>query len=353
MNHLDYNQLTLNGTVLRGQKIIEYCKNSSMVCEQAIGEWMQEWLDESPYVEVQTSGSTGQPKVIQVQKEQMLASAKATAEFFGFAENQTALLSLPVNHIAGKMMVVRALYSRLNLLCQKPNATPIQNLKGDEQIDFAPFTPMQMIGIKDTLGVRTILLGGSPINPEQEAVMQKLKSSIYHGYGMTETLSHVAVRRVNGSEASESYQAVGGVRFSQDEYECLVIHVPFLEEDVVTTDVVNLHNEREFVWLGRRDYVINSGGVKLHPELIEKKLAPYIPYRFFIAGVADSRLGEKVVLFIEKPSDGKLEELDMDSVFRDYLDQYERPREVIYCDNFVESNLGKLLRQQTIAQNFK
>ncbi len=350
MNHSSINMLTINGTRLRGEAIVSYCTESRRDDLQQLGLFVKEWLKETPFIELKTSGSTGQPKDILVAKSQMLASAAMTAAYFGFEKGHTALLCLPVQYVAGKMMVVRAMLSGLNLLCIPPSGNPLASLDTDAVIDFAPLLPMQLDGVDSAPQVRRILLGGAPVGPLLENKIQFFSSEIYHGYGMTETLSHVALRRVNGQHRSEVYEALNGIDFETDDRDCLVINAPFLSDPVFTNDVVALHSATSFTWRGRADFVVNSGGVKLYPEEIERKITEFIPFRFFIAGMPDERFGEKLCLFMEG------EQMDVEAIeyfreiLRNHLDKYEVPREIIFVPQFYLTSSGKINRRAIIQR---
>ncbi|MBW7893411.1 MAG: AMP-binding protein, partial [Chitinophagaceae bacterium] len=266
--------------------------------------------------------------------------------FFEFKNNQKALLCLPLSFIAGKMMVVRALFSRLNLICVEPGLNPLSSIPPDICIDFAALTPMQFKDTTHTGRVRKILLGGGPISPEMEQQYQSLPAEIYHGFGMTETLSHVAIRRINGVNASPWFQALPGIHFNTDSRGCLIIDAPFLDVPVITNDIVDVVNNQSFQWKGRLDNVINSGGIKLFPEEIEKKLYPLIPERFFVTGLPDDTYGEKVCLIIEgEPySPGKLSLLQ--SSLPRYLSKYEKPRAVYFLNKLQITESGKIQRKE-------
>ncbi|KXK39792.1 MAG: AMP-binding protein [Saprospiraceae bacterium] len=349
MKHLQYTELSLNGHRLEGDAIVEMARTSEEKNIRAIGTFMQEWLNESDQILIQTSGSTGAPKVIEVQKSQMLQSAAATAKFFKFHPGQMALLALPMQYIAGKMMVVRALYSKLNLICIEPDSHPLEKLSQHVRVDFAPLTPMQLSNTSNTKSVHTILLGGGPISSEQEESFQRLSAEIYHGYGMTETLSHVALRKVNGKDRSVAYAGLPGVIFDLDGRGCLTIDVPFLSEKVVTNDLATLIDDHHFIWKGRLDNIVNSGGVKLYPEQIEARLYPYIAQQFFVAGLADEVLGERLCLFIEG---SEWEGLKMNELLHNIeycLKSLERPKAIYFIDRFLMTASGKIKRKETLG----
>lgn len=353
MNYLDYNTIIINGQRLRGLEIINYCNNSKQSNLIRLGEFLMEWMKEDVNIRLHTSGSTGTPKTILAEKNQLLQSAAMTSAFFEFKPEQTALLCLPMEYIAGKMMVVRALYSGLNLLCIEPNSAPLSALPKDIVIDFAPLTPMQLSEVTNIQSVRKILLGGSAIHSAMEERLQSFETAIYHGYGMTETFSHVALRCINGRKRTEEYTALPGIKFEIDERGCLIIQAPFLKEKVHTNDVVNLISDRAFKWRGRADYVVNSGGIKLFPEEIEKKISPLIQERYFLAGLSDNRLGERLTLIIEGERYQESELKALSENLTKVLERFEKPREILFIQNFKTTASGKINRQETINTVFK
>lgn len=348
MNFEKYQTLTINGHALTGLEITEYCKKSDQPNIRLLGAFMAEWLSDKPFIEVKTSGSTGTPKIISVEKNQMLQSASMTASYFGFESGQTALLCLPLNYIAGKMMVVRALFSGLNLFCIEPDNDPLSKLPASQIIDFAPLIPMQLKNATGTENIRKILLGGSAIEPSLEDKIQELKAEVYHGYGMTETLSHVAVRRLNGEFKSDVFKALPGIYFDLDDRDCLIINIPYFKDLVYTNDVVDLIDDQQFVWKGRADNVINSGGVKLFPEEVEKKLAAILISPFFVAGLPDERFGEKLCLFVEGTAADDESLRQMKTMIEQALDKYEKPRDIFFIPQFIYTESGKIRREETM-----
>lgn len=348
MKPTEYTLLNLNGTLLEGREILYYCNAQGEEHYARLGQFMSQWLDEKEDIEVRTSGSTGTPKTIRIPKVKMLQSAAATTRFFRFRKGQTALLSLPVSYIAGKMMVVRALYSQLNLLFIRPTQHPMAELDPKIKIDFAPFTPMQLSDAQDKGNIKTILLGGGPISPELELKLQSWQTAIYHGFGMTETLSHIALRRINGPEAIAAYKVLPGIEISADQRSCLVIRAPFLDMPVITNDVVDLQGSDAFIWRGRMDHIINSGGIKLFPEEIEKKLYPYIDREFFIIGLPDAVLGEKVCLCIEGEAFSPEQQDNLTQKINQFLTKYQRPKVIYFEKGFSRTSSGKIQRKATI-----
>lgn len=329
-------------------------KAKAMMEDECLGEFRQgvwgfidEWLNDSRTVNLQTSGSTGAPKQITMEKKYMRQSARMTLDFLALSPNDTALCCLSASYIAGKMMIVRALEGGLNLLLSEPNGNPLKEIS--TPIDFAAMVPMQVENVlkdkpKDLNKVKHLILGGAPVSPALEKQLQDFKTAIWHTYGMTETVSHIAMRRLNGAGQTSYYSAMANVKLSLDERQCLQIEAPHLTaEKVVTNDIVELDDKGNFRFLGRYDNVINSGGVKISPELLEQKIAHLIPCRFLISSVPDERLGQRVVLVLEgddKMMDGEalLGEL------RKKLSTYETPKELVFIEQFQETGSGKIKR---------
>jgi o-succinylbenzoate synthase len=305
-----------------------------------VNQFISEWYNGEEEMTLQTSGSTGKPKSILVKKEWMKNSAQLTGKTFGIKEGDSALLCMPMKYVAGKMMVVRALELGLNLNVIEPSSSPLEGLDGT--IDFAAIVPLQLENSLHHLDkVKTLIVGGGQVHSALVEKLQSIKTEVFETYGMTETLTHVAIKLLNGRDKSDLFHTLDGIRFEMDERGCLVIHAPILNpEPVVTNDLVELVNDASFKWLGRFDNIINSGGVKIIPEVVEAKLAEIIKdHRYFIAGLPDESLGEKVVLIVE--GDG------MEIPF-DKLDKYERPREIYFTSKFVKTDSGKLNREKTI-----
>ncbi len=318
---------------------------------QAIIDFLNEWYNNSDFIEVQTSGSTGAPKTIRLSKQSMINSAVMTCRFFGLDTESNALLCLPADYIAGKMMIVRAFVSGMNLTAVRPSANPFENI--NEIIDFAAITPYQFVNSYQTIqetAIRKIIVGGSQVSLRLEKMMEDLDTDIYETYGMTETCSHIALRKLNGKDKSEYFQILEGIEIRTDQRNCLIIKAPSLtKEELITNDVVELKDAKRFKWQGRFDNVINSGGIKVFPEQIEKKIEPFIDRRFFVGAVPDEDLHQKVALIIEgKPlSDTESDALrkNMDKV----LSKYEKPKEIYFREDFELSSAGKILKSKILS----
>ena len=332
---IEFSELT---SAVRSQDLVKVAD-----WEHALYSFLENWMDDSECIAVQTSGSTGTPKTIFLPKEMLSASARMTNKYFGLNENSTALLCLSAGYIAGKMMVVRALIGNYDLYVHPPASAPMI----DKRYDFCAMVPMQVEallqlddGIERLNRLNTLIIGGSAVTSTLQNSLQSLQTACYSTYGMTETVSHIALQQLNGSNKTDSYNALDGVHFTTDERDCLIIHAPHLQPaPFITNDVVTLHSPTNFQWLGRFDNVINSGGIKLHPELLSKKIESLINRRFYFCSAPDPILGEKLVLMIEgEPFDTKSLEIQL----RTALSQYELPKEIRFIDKFEETGNGKV-----------
>lgn len=320
--------------------------------EVFIGEFLLDWLDHNDFIVINTSGSTGKPKPISIRKQAMVNSAIATGNFFNLGPGNKALHCLPSNFIAGRMMLVRAMILGLELDLVAPTSQPNFNTK--IHYDFCAMIPLQLQNSLDHCEhIKTIIVGGATVSNALKNKIQNLKSSVYETYGMTETVTHIAVKQINNFNKEEGchaelieasyFQTLSNVSISQDERGCLIIEAPALSNDkIITNDMVECFSENEFEWLGRYDNVINSGGLKLFPEKIETKLQDKIKERFFIASSAHETLGQQLILIVESDSNALNE-----SAFLD-LDKFEKPKEVYAVERFAETLSGKIQRKKTL-----
>ncbi len=308
-------------------------------------DFVASWFDEKETLTAQTSGSTGKPKIMRIHKNAMKASALKTLDYFQLKPNATAALFLSIHTIAGKMMVVRALIGQLKLHVFSPTNDVAAFLKAP--IDFAPLVPSQVENVIESGKInliKTILVGGAPISTQLNRKLIENKMTVFQSFGMTETLSHVAVRK-RGLNEEMAYTALKNVRFSLVE-NCLVIHAPdILNEDLLTNDVVELISPTQFIWKGRKDFVINSGGIKLHPEEIENTLSKDLFSRFFVTALPDEKWGEKLALIIE----GKTLDYLTKEWFSERLSKFEIPKAIAFC-TFVNTESGKINRLETLKK---
>jgi O-succinylbenzoic acid--CoA ligase len=318
--------------------------------EKIMADFLLNWLYPKDTILANTSGSTGSPKTITLSKTKMIASAKATGKHFNLPEGTKALHCLSANYIAGKMMMVRALYLGWHIDVVTPNKYP---LKQTNQIyDFAAMVPLQLQNsLNEIHRVKKLIVGGAAVSPSLQEQIQELPTEVYATYAMTETITHVAIKKLNHRSDQEmledAYEALPNVHFSIDDRECLIINAPDVaERKVITNDVVNLISPTQFNWLGRADFVINSGGFKVHPEQVEQVLALVIDAPIFVSSLPDALLGQKVILVVEG-KEAAFPEIDYVG-----LHPYEVPKEVYFVDEMVYTTTGKIQRDKTKERIF-
>lgn len=315
-------------------------------------DFVKQWKSDIEYFTLTTSGSTGKPRPIRVSRQSMILSAELTGQVLDLKKGDTALLCMPLEFVAGKMMLVRALVLGLNLVVVKPSSHPLKELSSDTILDFAAMTPMQVqitLNEPSTFNklsqIKKLIIGGAPVSRQLENELQHLPGEIFETYGMTETLTHIAFRKINGSKRSEFFGILPGIIISADDRGCLIIHAPHLDNpDIITNDLVEIISPTRFRWLGRADNVINSGGIKIFPEQLEKKLESMIMERFIVTSLPDRKIGEKLVLVIETSNPEKFEALP--EIIAENLGSYEKPREIIFIEKFPETSTGKIIRSE-------
>ncbi len=335
-------EITLNHRLCRTREEV------LAVATPQVADFLDEWYSSADFVWGHTSGSTGAPKPIKLLKHDMEESARLTVDYFGLAAGTTMLLCLSPDYIAGKMMIVRALLSGADLLVVSPSSRPLASV--DERVDFAAMVPAQVVeSLRDDAQrgrlarVGALIVGGAPLPPVAEERLSNLPVRSYATYGMTETVSHVALRRIG--DPTMTYRALGQITFSADNRDCLVIHTPhFAVKELVTNDVVELIDKYSFRWIGRYDHVINSGGVKVFPERIEQQIASLFTRRFFVAACADEKWGECVALAIEGDPLSATDEAALLARIRERVGRYEVPRRLFYLPTFAETSSGKVIR---------
>lgn len=370
----------------RSVEEIAACDAAPAAGEQinAVCAFSRAWLRGDDAFTVQTSGSTGAPRPIQLRRRQMIASARATGAALGLTAGMTALVCLPVQYIAGRMMLVRGFELGLDLVVIEPSADPLAELPEGIAVDFAAFVPLQMQALLDQAlvahndacfpddtthssryrqrldAMHAILVGGGPLTPALEMQIRQLSAPAYHTYGMTETATHVALRRLNGPDASPAFVPLPGVVTGVDARGCLHLCGPMTDDvEVQTNDLVELQPDGAFIWLGRWDNVINSGGVKVYVESVEAALAAIAAdqpelglarRRYFVAGLPDERLGQVVTLVIEGAALREDQAQQLRWAASQALPRYHAPRQVLYASHFAETPTGKIDRTATLAE---
>ncbi len=350
---------------LTDDAVIELASNKLKTCladwERDIWQFLSDWFNPSiSSVKVFTSGSTGAPKQMEHNKQAMIKSAQMTCEALQLEKGDNALFCLPANKIAGMMMIVRSIYCRMNLICIKPSSNPLNELMGEMKIAFAAFTPMQLFSavnnnehLRKAEQIDKLILGGENISAGILQTVLRFSNKVYATFGMTETISHIALKKLNGKNADTHFKVLEGIKISADERNCLVIEAPALgQPHLVTNDVVRIISDNEFDWLGRADNVINSGGVKIHPEELEQKLQQHIQSAFFIASVPDERTGEKLVLAIEAIELSESDTQRLTQAFAE-LDKLHRPKSVLLFHRFTRTANGKIKRKETLQNTYE
>ena len=315
-------------------------------------DFLAEWHNDSAYVHVQTSGSTGAPKPMLVEKQRMLNSARITCDFLGLREGDTALLCMSLDYIAGKMMVVRSIERGLKLITVAPSGHPLSQDGKGWGIDFAAMVPMQVYNslqvpeeCERLKQIRHLIIGGGAIDDALAEALKTFPNHVWSTYGMTETLSHIALRRLNGPDASEWYTPFPSVKVSLNEDSCLVIDAPEVcPERLVTNDIADLSlgpgPSDRFRILGRKDNVICSGGIKIQIEMVERQLRSHLQTPFLITKRPDAKFGEAVVLLTEGAVD------EARAVCERILPKYHHPRVYLHVDQIPLTETGKPARQQ-------
>ena len=329
-------------------------------------DFYSEWNNDSDRVLVHTSGSTGKPKPMMVEKKRMLNSARITCDFLGLKPGDSALLCMSLDYIAGKMVVVRSIERHLHLISVSPSGHPLKDI--NEEITFAAMVPMQVYNTLQVpeererlTHIRHLIIGGGAIDASLEKELQALPGNIaiWSTYGMTETLSHIALRRINGAEASEWYQPFDSVKIRQTEEGCLVIDAPLVcAETLVTNDIVEIESyiynkveKTRFRIKGRKDNVICSGGIKIQIEEVEALLKPHLEKPFMLAKKKDEKFGEIAVLLTEDEDlkkveatirrllSGKSDDSNKSSESKSH--KYWIPREFRYVEHLPLTETGK------------
>lgn len=317
-----------------------------------LDEFLTEWNNDSDTILVHTSGSTGKPKPMYVEKKRMLNSARITCDFLGLCAGDNAFLCMSLDYIAGKMLVVRSIERKLNLVSVCPSGHPLKDISlSFDKPSLAAMVPLQ---VYNSLNVAAeaeklrsfthLIIGGGAIDDELAEALRSFPNNVWSTYGMTETLSHIALRRLNGDHASEWYTPFDRVKVSQNEVGCLVIDAPLVHDGkLVTNDIVEIKNG-QFRILGRKDNVICSGGIKIQMEEVERALKPYMESAFIITKRSDKKFGEIVVLITENDNIAEVE-----SICKRVLPKYWCPHHYIHVESIPLTETGKPARVKALS----
>lgn len=313
-------------------------------------QFISDWQSPSPTILVHTSGSTGKPKPMLVEKRRMEASARITCSFLGLKPGDSALLCMPLDYIAGKMMCVRSIVGGLRLMRVEPCGHPLQHL--DEVPTFAAMVPMQVYNslqddreLNILKQIKHLIIGGGAISSNLATALRSFPNAVWSTYGMTETLSHIALRPLSGEDASEWYTPFDGVEVSINQDGCLVINAPEVcAEPLTTNDIGEIDGDgRRFRIRGRRDNVVCSGGIKMQIEEIEAKLQAHTDIPLMITKRADEKFGETVVLLAECNDMEPIKAL-----CHQWLSKYELPHDYIYVERLPLTETGKPARAEAL-----
>ncbi|MCC2546749.1 AMP-binding protein [Hymenobacter sp. BT175] len=356
--------LLLNGNEFHYADLRKYPYRSPVEVngyEAKVLDFCRQWLNGALEFSHRTSGSTGAPQLIRMRRRQLEASARRTGDYFDLGPGDRSLVCLNCEFIGGQMMLVRGLALNMHLTIVEPHADPLALVPPEAEFTFASFVPLQLravltAGHAERLNqMKAIMVGGAPVESSLERALQVLTVPVYQTYGMTETASHIALRRLNGPDASPHYRVLPGIKIGQDDRGCLTVRADVTDDKLITTnDRIRLIDAHTFEWLGRADFVINSGGVKVQAEKVEQVLEVALAElgmpdrRAFVAGRPDARLGEQVTAFIEGQPLKETQAQQLKVLLDQRLERYERPRELVYVPQFRTTASGKLDRLTTI-----
>ena len=363
MSSYAFDFITLNHRMVRTADIRAGNATACSEFEQDTIDFIKQWLSHATEFRLHTSGSTGQPKQISIHRRQMESSAIATIEAFGLKPHTQALVCLPTKYIAGKMMLVRAMVNQMPIVALEPSSNPLEHVPDPTPIHLTAMVPLQIQTIIDSgfasrlNHIPTVLIGGAAIPSRLKEKMKKhLHTRVIATYGMTETISHVAYQDVLTSEEDGEYTVLPGIRIDIDSRGCLVIRANYLDQPVITNDLCTKIDDKTFRWLGRIDHVINTGGVKVIPEIVESAVEKaftklHIEQRFFAGGVNDEKLGQAVQLFIEGKALSDQTKDKLKHELTKYLTEYQLPKKIIYVEKFPETPTGKVNKSAFLSHS--
>ena len=325
--------------------------------QQAL-QYLHGWVNDQQVFSIMTSGSTGKPKYLKLSRERITESAERTIRYFNLSSKDVALICIDIKYIGGVMMLFRCMLSRMDIIVTTPDNEPLSRISDGVRPTFLAIVPLQLQNIlnqsasKKLTNIKAIIVGGAPINAGLKKQCSDSELPIYHTFGMTETVSHIALCKLNYA-GDHIFEVLPGVQIKCDAQDRLIIKSDSTNSRWITTnDVVEIVNDNHFKWSGRLDNVINSGGVKIHPESIEPEISDHLlrtglQGRVFVSGVPDLKYGIKAILMYE----GKLDtnqKTDLVKKLKKLLPRYHNPKEVWCIEKFLETGTGKIKRQETL-----
>lgn len=306
-----------------------------------------------------TSGSTGDPKVIKIDRSQIEASVFMTKNALELKPNMNALICLDPKYIASIIMAARCIILDMNMIIVEPSSNPLKSIDPSLHIDFASFVPIQIDRMVEDgatsrmESIDKILIGGAPLNDRLKKSLKHLNTDIFLTYGMTETVSHVALMKMGHQHMDAHYTLLEGIKMKKQDNGCLAIAGAVTNQKLINTnDLVEIINDSQFSWLGRLDNIINTGGIKIIPETIEFRLKDWINNpmtnsEFIISSIPDSRLGQKIVLITEGEPIGDDEFSVIQAYIKNEFSPFHIPRNAYAVQHFIRTDSGKIVRNAT------
>lgn len=358
MSSYPFNTITINGKEVEIGHILDGQARAASDFESSLFSFVKQWHSSEDTFIQKTSGSTGIPKLITLTRDQLVASAKLTEEALQLKAGDCALVCLDPSYIAGKMMLVRSFTTGMKIIATKPTSNPLMEIPSTVKIDFGALVPYQLHEIIQTSQfnelnkIKKLIVGGGALNQQDQEKLQQVNCQVFATYGMTETISHIALQSINGPEASSYFKVLPGIKINSDQRGCLEIEAKYLGEKVTTNDLVEIKDESFFKWLGRVDNIINTGGIKVIPERVEAEVLKIfekykIKNRFLISSIPDPRLGDKIVLLLEGKWTGDISFNTLQSELKNKLSNFEIPKELYEGRTFIFTDNGKVRRAAT------
>lgn len=310
-------------------------------------EFLEEWRNESEFIKAKTSGSTGEPKEIHLSKKFVEESAKRTNAFFGIKAGDILHSCVAPDYIGGKMMAVRSEISGAILSWETPSNEPLKTCFLNTSLDLVAVVPSQVPFILSHLQslpkIKNLLIGGSAIHPDLRVKIAESNLNAYESYGMTETASHIALRKVAKTE--KPFLLLPEIKIALDNDNCL--NIKFKDgTEIKTNDIAELVSEKEFFIKGRRDNIIISGGKKINPLELESKIFKFIDHPFILKGIPDEKWGEKLTLIIESENnDPSFHGTILLTQLKSVLRPWEMPKEIQIVKRLPLTDNGKLKRR--------
>lgn len=349
--NFDFSGIILNDKLFSLEDIVPFCsnklKNSKLPeWEAKIYQFIVDFLDDKDFIIQQSSGTTGTPKQLKISKKMMVESAKNTIERLDLKWTNKALLCLPVDYIAGKMMIVRSFVAGLNLFWEEPSSMPSLSKYG--KMDFCAMVPLQVYNSFSNYeffkNIRNLIIGGSELRSEIMAMFRDVPNNTYETYGMAETCSHIALRKISGEKPDKYFKTLPNITIRTDKRSCLIINAPYFDSEIETNDIVEIIDDTQFIWKGRIDNLINSGGIKVKPEELEATIAKIIDEECAVIGVKDDKLGQKIVLIIE--SDKELDTVEISQNLKQHLEDHQIPKKIVITKELPRTSSFKVDRSK-------